>query len=196
MDIPNGASELGIVQGRRTGYLDPGEGLLIRYDARLELIEDQCVIAVVENERFSRATEDYDKVYSVLIVKTDEYTEGKYHFESLEVTHLFDSYIRTYSFVELPPHLQVTQAGNSVSTEIHVVISTRSGTGLAEDFFSKVVQPLLATLGLDGSYQVHKTTSEKTISELAESLFLPQAKSGILQTIVLLSGDGYVCLSI
>ena len=51
---------------------------------------------------------------------------------------------------------------------------------------------MLAELGLRDSYQVHKTTSEKSITELAESTFLPKAKSGIPQTLILLSGDGAV----
>lgn len=51
---------------------------------------------------------------------------------------------------------------------------------------------MLAELGLRDSYQVHMTTSEKSIMELAESTFLPEANSGIPQTIILLSGDGAV----
>ena len=89
----------------------------------------------------------------------------------------------------MPLHLQASKIGDA---KIHVVISVRSGLCLAEAFFDNAVQPLLIELGLRDAYQVHKTASEKSITELAESVFLPKAESGAPQTIILLSGDGAV----
>lgn len=83
----------------------------------------------------------------------------------------------------LPRHL------DSPNVNIHVVISTRSGTGKAKKVFQNVLQPFLSYLGLTG-YEVHETQSAQTITELTRSKFLPCAQLGVHQTIILLSGDG------
>ncbi|KAL2872240.1 ATP-NAD kinase-like domain-containing protein [Aspergillus lucknowensis] len=77
-------------------------------------------------------------------------------------------------------------------TEVHVIISTASGTGNARLLFNSVLKPLFAYLGL-GRYGVHETQSSQTITELCRSLFIPQAEADVQQTIVLLSGDGGLC---
>lgn len=73
-----------------------------------------------------------------------------------------------------------------------VFISTRSGTGLAENVWKQLVQPAFAWYGLrqHHDYEVHFTTSETTINELTRELVLPRANKGEKQAIVLLSGDG------
>ena len=83
----------------------------------------------------------------------------------------------------LPRHL------DSPNVNIHVVISTCSGTGKAKKVFQNVLQPFLSYLGLTG-YEVHETQSAQTITELTRSKFLPCAQLGVHQTIILLSGDG------
>lgn len=82
---------------------------------------------------------------------------------------------------EIPIHLQHGEP-------VQVVISTGSGTGTAKTVFQDIVQPFLAYLGI--SHQVHETQSAQTIIELCRSQFLERACAGILQTIILLSGDG------
>ncbi|KAI9721008.1 MAG: hypothetical protein M1812_002487 [Candelaria pacifica] len=75
--------------------------------------------------------------------------------------------------------------------DLHVIISTRAGTGLASSFFESVLQPLLESIGRSQtSYTVHPTESAETISSLTESEFLPLAQKGFKQTIILLTGDG------
>lgn len=77
--------------------------------------------------------------------------------------------------------------------EVHVVVSTGSGTGLASKFWKDLVRPSLAQTGfLAKPYQVHETTSESSIAELVEATILPQASNGVAQSILLLSGDGGV----
>lgn len=75
---------------------------------------------------------------------------------------------------------------------VEVFISTKSGTGLAENVFKQLTQPTLDWYGLKQHehYDVHLTTSETTISELTHQLVLPRANKGRRQTILLLSGDG------
>lgn len=75
---------------------------------------------------------------------------------------------------------------------IHVVVSVLSGTCLAESFYQNNLKPLLNAIGLHESadYDVHRTTSAKTISELTHHVFLERANEGKQQRIILLSGDG------
>ena len=85
------------------------------------------------------------------------------------------------------PHLSLP------AEDIHVVISSKSGTGKAAAFFQDVLQPVLKVLGLgENGYQVVRTTSHETITELAENKLREKAAKGIRQTVMLLSGDGGV----
>lgn len=82
---------------------------------------------------------------------------------------------------------------NPRETNLHVIISVASGIGQADSFYRDALQPLLAHAGglkADVDYSVHYTTSEHTITELTNNLFLPRANRGINQVIILLSGDG------
>ena len=74
----------------------------------------------------------------------------------------------------------------------HVIVSTGSGTGLAEIIWTDLVKPVLEYPGLDLKEQckVHSTTSETSVSELTESVILRGANEGVPQSIILLSGDG------
>lgn len=68
----------------------------------------------------------------------------------------------------------------------HVIVSTGSGTGKASEVWEESVKP-----HLEGKqYQLHFTTSEHSVSELAKDVFLPQANRGGSQTLILMSGDG------
>ncbi|KAF4215794.1 hypothetical protein CNMCM5878_007783 [Aspergillus fumigatiaffinis] len=91
-----------------------------------------------------------------------------------------------YFCADLPQHLKpsVDQA-----IDLHVIISTPSGTGKAKNFFKNVVQPFLAHIGLT-EYEVHETQSARSILELCQSRLIGRAKLGFTQTIILLSGDG------
>ncbi|KAL2815458.1 ATP-NAD kinase-like domain-containing protein [Aspergillus cavernicola] len=97
--------------------------------------------------------------------------------------------LSSQSLTELPNHL--CHPSNR-RIELHIIISTASGTGTAGLLFSRILQRLLLYLGLN-QYQVHETQSAQTITELCHSWFIPQAEAGVQQTIVLLSGDGGLC---
>ena len=162
--------------------------LLIKYDDRIEIIKDQCIIAITG--RTPLGPSQHSRERSILVVKADETSKSGCYFEAVEATRLPASFEECHAIDLLPPHLRSTHFQNQIN--LHVIISTRSGTGLGEVFFKDVVYPCLAALGLDNAYETHKTTSEKTVTELAESIFLPQAKSGVRQTIIVLAGDGAV----
>ncbi|TPX11967.1 uncharacterized protein E0L32_007270 [Thyridium curvatum] len=106
----------------------------------------------------------------------------------------------------------------SANHRLHVIISTRSGVGLAQSFYDGVVEPLLASLGLkprthsdndllatsaqddslaaaDGcTYNLVVTQSSRTIKDFARDLWrrIPEVPAGQRHTILLLSGDGGV----
>ena len=176
------------VRGAQAAITYDEDRLFIRYSDGIEIIEDQCIIAVTD--RIPPGSSRDGRERSILVVKRDPTCESGSCFEAVEATSLPASFEECHGIETLPPHLWPTPSQDQL--DLHVIISTRSGTGLGEVFFKDVVHPCLAALGLDNSYQTHKTTSEKTITELAESIFLPQAKSGVLQTIIFLAGDGAI----
>jgi diacylglycerol kinase family enzyme len=83
-------------------------------------------------------------------------------------------------------------SGTSSWPNLHIVISTKSGAGLAGVHFEHLVKPMLAILGQHERthYTVHRTESEHSITEFVTSVILPCAKKGVSQAILLLSGDG------
>ena len=74
--------------------------------------------------------------------------------------------------------------------EIHVVVSILSGRHKAKEYFEESIKPILAQHEIN--YFTHETKSAKTIIELSEKLFISNARRGVKQTIILLSGDGGV----
>ncbi|PLB44671.1 hypothetical protein P170DRAFT_440921 [Aspergillus steynii IBT 23096] len=102
-------------------------------------------------------------------------------------------------FSSLPPELLSLHLCESVpchlqtcgceTREVHVILSTLSGTGRAKHIYHHVLQPLLRHFGLT-DYDVHETDSPYTITDLCRSRFILNAESGVAQTIILLSGDG------
>ena len=82
----------------------------------------------------------------------------------------------------LPPHL--------LDRELHVVVSILSGRHKAKEYYEENIKALLDKHEI--SYFTHETKSAKTIIELSEKLFIPNARRGVKQTIILLSGDGGV----
>jgi Diacylglycerol kinase catalytic domain len=89
--------------------------------------------------------------------------------------------------LHLPDHLLLQPTDGQPN--IHVVISTFSGTQKAEAFFEDALKPLLDELNTP-PYQVHRTESPDTISQFARHVILPRANDGIKQLVILLSGDG------
>lgn len=72
--------------------------------------------------------------------------------------------------------------------EIHVVVSILSGRHKAKEYYLETLKPVLDRHGLE--YFTHETKSAQTIVELTRDLFVVNARQGVKQTIILLSGDG------
>lgn len=124
--------------------------------------------------------------------------EEPFHLSSFLASSLPQSLLDQYLVNDLPHSLQ-----NEASLSLDVLVSVRSGTGLAEKFFNVVLQPVLAVLGLkdheqigtgNRSYTVTLTKDADTVKEFARTRL---GTSGSLnsdapesKTVILLSGDG------
>jgi len=135
-----------------------------------------------------------------------------------DASHPFTFDLSTYAEVPrdvLDRHLLKAFPGALTEDELHVIVSTRSGTGQAERFYSDVLRVLLEKLGLHSSapqetrgspskasssprtYHLLVTQSSQSIKEFAQELWksegVRRAGSAVEtrnRSIVLLSGDG------
>lgn len=104
-----------------------------------------------------------------------------------ETLHLFSPLLKTYFLSQLPSHLSLPPE------DLHVVISTKSGTEQAASTFENVLKPVLNTVGRDvTSYRVLETDSSDTIKNFVDGHLRKRACDGVNQTVLLLSGDGGV----
>lgn len=149
----------------------------INSQAKLSIPLDDVVCVVPDSEQARNG-------YRVLFLQGhDKQASSETRLESLTVTSMSPAIPSTYLVRDTPRHLQ--------TTNIHVVISTLSGTGQGKNIFHRMIQPFLSHLGLNTSkYTLHETQSATTITELAQSIFFPAARDGISQTLIFLSGDG------
>ncbi|KAA8649234.1 diacylglycerol/lipid kinase family protein [Aspergillus tanneri] len=108
------------------------------------------------------------------------------HLESIQLVSLPSTVLTSYLCPNIPHWLKPC-SGESMN--VHVIISTLSGTGMAKNFYQYILQPFLVQIGLV-DYKVHETKSAQTIIRLCKSQFIPVAQSGVPQLLILLSGDG------
>ncbi|KAH7386420.1 ATP-NAD kinase-like domain-containing protein [Cadophora sp. MPI-SDFR-AT-0126] len=93
-------------------------------------------------------------------------------------------FLDKFQFQGLPSYLQSAK-------DVHVLISTMSGTGLAAAFFDEVLHPLLRAVGFaDSKYTVVKTKSADSVKDFAQFNLVDSANGGKQQVVILLSGDG------
>ncbi|OBT73539.1 hypothetical protein VF21_07213 [Pseudogymnoascus sp. 05NY08] len=151
-----------------------------------DTILESDVLAIVP----SSTTPPTHTVYTIPTISTPENTALPVPDVELHKTDLKgapEAFISKHLLSGSAPHLSLP------AEDIHVVISSKSGTGKAAAFFESVLAPALKVLGLGGDgYQVVHTTSHETITELAEGTLREKAARGVRQTVILLSGDGGV----
>ncbi|EGE05147.1 Diacylglycerol kinase domain-containing protein [Trichophyton equinum CBS 127.97] len=171
----------GAVQGRVDGVpsaasFSQGHFEWQTRDARSTVPADS-IVAIIRHEH---KDEDED---SLLYLKHHDEGGESARLETLKLSGLAS--LPGYSSLchGRPSHL-------AASVQLHVIVSTLSGTQKASSFFQQAVKPLLSQLRPEGHYAVHETESAETITRLARTVFLPQALAGIQQTIILMSGDG------
>lgn len=194
MDAPPVPLSQGIARGSDVGLrLDlknDGDGILaLKWDGGEDQIHDSQVVGVLQETR-NKEVQPQWILRVVPLHSSPEVTKSMFAFESLRVTSLPRNYLERHMLPGAPEHLLVPPNADG-SRNLHVVVSIRSGTGQAQQYFDDVLSKALVAIGLDrDTYHVHPTKSDKSIMEIAEKIILPRANQGIRQTIVLLSGDG------
>lgn len=181
-------------KGRLFGY-DPevnGGTLTISGLDFAESISNDYIIAVT-----SHSTEDDRANYDQQILLVPNASEstldspgGKRRFEVIKATNLPQAFIDANS---ISPRITELSRSRREPPLLYVIISSLSGTGGAQQYFEEVVKPAFASIGIqEYAYNVHNTTSDKSVSQFTSTVLLPRADDGIPQTVLLLSGDGGV----
>ncbi|KAI1499685.1 ATP-NAD kinase-like domain-containing protein [Biscogniauxia marginata] len=150
---------------------------------------------------------EYD-VFSLQEVSNEQGTS--YSLSQVTTTDVLSSLVDGLVIDSLPEYLQSGQ-----SQHVHVVVSTLSGTGLAQEFYQSVIKPLFVALGIlatetppsstdpsaalakSNSYNLVVTQNVASVREFARSLGESiqngsDDQAPAKHTVVLLSGDGGV----
>jgi diacylglycerol kinase family enzyme len=154
------------------------EAAVLSWPAEAVAVADGAVIAVLREE----------DGYTLL------YIDAAGGFQSRSLATPPPSFLAAHAAISRTPpaHLLVPPSPEG-RANIHIVVSTLSGTGTASTFYASALVPLLDYLGIaPSSYETHTTTSASTVAELSRAVFLPAAQRGDRQTLILLAGDGGV----
>ena len=167
--------------------------LILQSEESEEIIHEEDVIAVVSNKTSNEDPDGVPRQCSMLLLssKTKDSTRNELVFETFQLNEVPRPLLDKHHVSPHSPHLSIPRGLDDDAPNLHVIISIRSGTGEAQSFFDNVVRKTFEAVGLEEqAYRVHVTESERSVTELARTVFLPRANDGIAQTILLLSGDG------
>ncbi|KAM0350075.1 hypothetical protein ACHAPU_003238 [Fusarium lateritium] len=132
--------------------------------------------------------------YLLFILKEDlEKKEAPFYLSILK-TEEIPSELRNIAVVGLPPHLQHGSTDELGTTnQVDIIVSLKSGVGLASKFWEGVLCPLWKHIAGEYSgglpYRLIQTESSETVREYAQNLWTSDERSKS-RTTVLLSGDG------
>ena len=188
------AGQIGQIRGTieldRVGTLLLSDG----NDGSKEEIPLENVITVLQHQ--TEINGQHEEEYEVLYLDDQDPHESQItsqkryglasqkHIESLP-----ESCLKKFFVPRLPKHLSVPPTDGN--RNIHVVISVKSGTCEAGTFFNQVIEKGLHALGVsEDQFEVHETSSEESVRNLAFDILAPRANAGYSQTVLLLSGDG------
>ena len=175
-------------------HYDPevnGGTLTIQGNDWAESINSDNVAAVVTQ---SDGADVADVVQRVLLLpRTHEASDalGSYNdFEAIEATNLPEAFVNANTISPRIAHLSQSKA-ETPNHALYVIVSTLSGTQGAQKYFNNVIKPAFTAIGIqEYAYYVHTTDSDKSISNFTSAVLLPRAIEGVVQTVLLLSGDG------
>lgn len=153
----------------------------------------------VHGEEIALVAEVTEGGYLILALRQGQQDgEEPFQLSFFLASSLPQRFLDQYLVTDLPDSLR-----GEASSTLDVLISVRSGTGLAEKFYSLVLQPLLAVLGLKSnashgpgnrSYTVTLTKDVNTVKEFAKSKLgikgSADASGSGSKMVILLSGDG------
>lgn len=147
------------------------------------VLQDEDVITVT----IAEGNPTQHTIWSLVSIKEPDSEQPPFKLRSTSAASLPQEFLDKHLFKGLPEHL------NAASHEIHVLISTLSGTGLSPSFFDNVLHYVLGAIGLkELDYKIIRTSSAESVAEFARSVLLPRAGEGKKQTVLMLSGDGGV----
>ncbi len=191
----------GLLDGQTVNYdydsqKDGGRLVIIYEDGREKIIHNRNVCGILTH---GHATDEEDTTQESTIglvlaseEPTSESSKGKYHYKELRAVNLPYSFVDGHRISHFISSLSNSQLPESTPI-LYVIISIRSGSAGAQHYFDSVVENAFKSFGIpDTTYEVHTTTSEKSIEDLAQNVLLPHARCGHKQVILLLSGDGGV----
>ncbi|OJD14392.1 hypothetical protein AJ78_05267 [Emergomyces pasteurianus Ep9510] len=167
-----------------------GEGVL----GKIHTVKRERIVAVVPSAEDSKLI-SYIWLDDVSVPDKPQQQHPEYVLKRFEAAGECPASLR--QFLGSPqPHLYPAKSPTTVEStgynNLHIIISTLSGTQQATPFYTTVLKPFLTTLHLTEhhDYSTHTTSSPESITELTQTIFLPRALRGIAQTIILLAGDG------
>jgi len=155
---------------------------ILEWGAGAYTVKDEDIITVVEDGGSSGGY----KILSLQVVEENQPFELRETPASILPKDFLDQWLSQ----GLPSYLQ---EGN----EVTILVSTRSGTGLALTFLEVLLQPVLDAIGLPESRRtVIHTRSAQSLKEFVAGTLQPAANGGNKQTVLMLSGDGGIVDSI
>ncbi|PGH17533.1 hypothetical protein AJ79_01133 [Helicocarpus griseus UAMH5409] len=211
MSIPS----LGIVDVNLLSY-DPSSNTFTWTDGQsggAHTVKREQIVAIIPSPEQPRQLEEEGQHQLLSYIWLEDVSsadkqEQQYTLKRIEAAGpcpagLDDLYLNRHASAPTPArhdHLHPQKPARSLSpnttlSNLHIIISTTSGTHLGVPFYNTALKPLLLFLNLseeNNDYITHKTTSSHTITHLTETIFIPRARAGVSQTIVLLAGDGGV----
>ncbi|KAL4911687.1 ATP-NAD kinase-like domain-containing protein [Aspergillus aurantiobrunneus] len=153
-------------------------------------LENQITIPIKDILCVLPSSGEHAYAYTMLFLqKRTDFPGVPFEIERIHLKSVPSALLSSQLLAEVPSHLCHL---SNICLKLHIIISTASGTGTAKLLFSRILQKLLAWIGVN-QYEVHETKSTQTITELCHSKFIPQAEAGVPQTIILFSGDGGLC---
>ncbi|KAH7248977.1 ATP-NAD kinase-like domain-containing protein [Fusarium redolens] len=134
--------------------------------------------------------------YLLFILKEDpEKKEMPFQLSILKTKEI-PSDLRSLTVAGLPTHLKRSSSNeHGVTNQVDIIVSIKSGIGLASKVWEDVFHPLWTYIAGDtsgeSSYGLIHTGSSETIRDYAKQLWNSNERSKV-RTVVLLSGDGGV----
>ncbi|SPJ73450.1 uncharacterized protein FTOL_03180 [Fusarium torulosum] len=150
---------------------------------------------VLIREVASSDTESPSHCLLFILKEDSENKDAPFHLSILKAEEV-PSELHSITMAGLPPHLQHGSTNDhGVTNQVDVIVSLKSGVGLASKFWEDVLCPLWKSFTDGGSgessYRLIQTKSPETIQDYAQHLWTSDERAKT-RTIVLLSGDGGV----
>lgn len=131
-------------------------------------LSDEDIITITTS-----SDQDDERVIWSLVPSAASDSAAPFQLLTTTASSLPPDFLERHLFQILPCHLDPERS------TVYVLISTRSGTGLALDFCNSVLHPLLQAIGLpDSRYEVIRTESNESVKQFAQSTLLNGANEG------------------